>query len=560
MKIISRGGRLLYKKAIKAVAIYGMFLKFASLMKHNSTTHRLLLVLLSVVLLASGWLGITGFTLLVALIPLLIISENLSDSKRDFWRMCGWAALTFILWSASTIWWVWNATPLGPLAAGIVGTFYNLCGFMAYHYTSKRAPRALAYTLLVSVWIATEWAYNSADVMTFPWLLLGHGFSGDTWAVQWYEYTGIFGGTLWALVSNIAIFEILRTRQTTAKVRATIIVIVPIVISVVLLHSYKPSSRTTEISVIQPNVPCYEDEREASGKMQPTSDIMKLISEVPSSSRYMLMPESALTYIPGIGSIDEARMEIMTPFLDALMGESNATTKLITGASTTIRYGDTPATNTARYFEGYGWYDRYNSALLVNNDGDVEDIYHKGKLVIGVEAVPLKSLFDIFEIDLGGITGQLGWGKEYTIFDNEGVKIGPSICYEGLYGNYFAGFARNGAEVMALISNDGWWGNTPGHKRLFDFCRLRAIETRRAIARSANTGISGFISPTGKTIGERLEWDEEGTLTAEVELRNDMTIYAIYGDWIARISTFVAVLTILYYMAYRVRRRNHLVE
>lgn len=548
------------KKRVKAIAFYGMFRKFATLMKQNSTLHRLLLVALSVALLSAGWLGVTGLTLLVALIPLLVISENLSDSKRDFWRMFGYATLTFALWSATTIWWVWNATPLGPMVAGIVGTFYNLCGFMAYHYTSKRAPRALAYTILVTVWIATEWSYNSADVMTFPWLLLGHGFSGDTWAVQWYEYTGIFGGTLWALVSNIAIFEILRSRTTTAKVRATLIVIAPMLLSAWLLLSYEPSNRTTEISVIQPNVPCYEDERKASGKMQPTSGIMRLIEEVPATSSFMLMPESALTYIPGIGSLDESRMEYITPFLDALVGDSHPNTKLITGASTTVRYGDSKATTTARFWEGYGWYDRYNSALLINHDGTTEDIYHKGKLVIGVEAVPMKGAFDFLEIDLGGITGQLGWGKEHKTFSNGDVKIGPSICYEGLYGNYFAGFARNGAEVMGLVSNDGWWGNTPGHKRLFDFCRLRAIEIRRAIARSANTGISGFISPTGKTIGERLEWDEEGVLTAELELRDEKTIYTIYGDWIARISTFVAVLTLLYFVAYRIRKRNHLVD
>ena len=537
-----------------------MFSKFATLMKQNSTQHRLLLVLLSVVLLSAGWLNITGLTLLVALIPLLIISENLSDSKRDFWRMFGWATLTFLLWSAATIWWVWNATPLGPIVAGLVGTFYNLCGIMAYHYTSKRAPRALAYTLLVTVWIATEWAYNSADVATFPWLLLGHGFSGDIWAVQWYEYTGIFGGTLWVLVSNIAIFEILRTRTTTAKVRASIIILLPILLSVALLWSYKPSERSTEITVIQPNVPCYEDEREASGKMQPTGDIMRLIAKVPATSAFMLMPESALTYIPGVGSIDEAHMKGMTPFFDAFVGDKHPNTKLITGASTTVRYGDSQATNTARYYDGYGWYDRYNSALLINDKGEVEDIYHKGRLVIGVEAVPMKGMFDFLEIDLGGITGQLGWGTEHAIFSNQGVNIGPSICYEGLYGNYFAGFAREGAEVMALVSNDGWWGNTPGHKRLFDFCRLRAIETRRAIARSANTGISGFISPTGEKIGERLEWNEEGVLTAEVELRSDKTIYTIYGDWVARIATFVAVLALLYYIAYRTKKKNYLVD
>ena len=113
---------------------------------------------------------------------------------------------------------------------------------------------------------------------------------------------------------------------------------------------------------------------------------------------------------------------------------------------------------------------------------------------------------------------------------------------------------------MALISNDGWWGNTPGHKRLFDFSRLRAIESRRSIARSANTGISGFISPRGKTIGERLEWNEEGVLTAELELRDDLTIYTRYGDWVARIAGYVAVLALMYFVAYRVRRRNNLVD
>ena len=542
-----------------------MFTNFAtyyfSEMKQNSTLHRLLLVLLSVVLLSIGWLGGTGLTLLVALVPLLIISENLSDSTRDWWQMCGWGALTFLLWSAATIWWVWIATPIGPITAGIVGTFYNLCALMTYHYVSKRAHRALAYTLFVTIWLATEWAYNSADVMTFPWLLLGHGFSGDVWAVQWYEYTGIFGGTLWVLVSNIAIFEILRTRTTAAKVRAAFVVIAPIVVSLILLMSYTPSERTTQISVVQPNVPCYEDERFEAGKYDPTEDVAELLAQVPASSTFVLMPESALAYLPRFGgSLEERNLDYYAPMFKYIQGENHPDTKLITGASTLIRYGDVKATDTAHFYEGYGWYDQFNSALLVNSEGIAEDIYHKGKLVIGVEAVPLKSLFDTFEVDLGGVSGQLGWGREHTLFTNDGVKIGPSICYEGLYGYYFAGFAREGAEVMALVSNDGWWGNTPGHKRLFDFSRLRAIETRRAIARSANTGISGFISPTGEVIGERLLWDQEGVLTAELELREEKTLYTLYGDWIARIATYIAVLSLLYYVAYRTRKRNHLVD
>ena len=530
------------------------------MLKRNSSLHRLLLVLLSVAMLSLGWLGGTGVTLLFALVPLMIISENYSDSARDWWRMCGWATLAFMLWSISTIWWVWIATPLGPIAAGIFGTFYNLCAFMTYHYTAKRAHRALAYTLLVSIWITTEWIYNSADVMTFPWLLLGHGFSGGTLLVQWYEYTGIFGGSLWVLVSNISIFEVLRTKSTTSKVRAALVVLLPILLSVTLFLCHKPSDRTVEISIIQPNVPCYADDRMEAGMQDPTADVRRLASSIPHTSQFAIMPESALAYIPTIGSIDEEDFDRIEPILRYIYSGTAPTTKFVVGASTARYYGDIQTTTTAHHHDFYGWYDHFNTALLTNNQGTVEDIYHKGKLVIGVEAVPMKSLFDLFEVDLGGVSGQLGWGDKYSIFTNNDIKIGPAICYEGLYGDYFAGFAREGAEVMAVISNDGWWGDTPGHRRLFDICRLRAIETRRAIARSANTGISGFISPTGGTIGPRLEWDEQGVLTAKLELRDEMTIYTRYGDMIARLATYAAILGILYYIAYRTRKRNHLVD
>lgn len=529
-------------------------------MQTMTTKKRLLLVACSVVLLSLGWLGVSGITLFVALIPLLIISENYSDSARDFWRMAAWTALTFILWHAATVWWVWNATPIGPIAAGVFGTLWNMVAVMTYHFVAKRAHRALAYTLLVALWIACENLYNSAEVMTFPWLLLGHGFSNDIWAVQWYEYTGIFGGSLWVLASNVAIFETLRTRTKTAKVRAAIITLLPALASIAMFLSYKPSESSTTISVIQPNIPCYEDERMEADMMNATPDIQRLMAKVPEEASFVLMPESALSYLPFYGSINEAHIEHYKPLLTKLRSNSPGGSKLITGASTTRLYGDNQATETARYNDKYGYYDNFNSALLVDANGDIERIYHKGKLVIGVEAVPLRKLFKLFEVDLGGISGQLGWGREYIVFENQDVKIGPSICYEGIYGEFFSGFARNGAQVMALISNDGWWGNTPGHKRLFDFARLRAIETRRAIARSANTGISGFISPQGLTIGPRLEWDEQGVLSANVELRSDTTIYTRYGDWIARIASYVSILAVMYYVAYRVRRRNNLVD
>jgi len=112
---------------------------------------------------------------------------------------------------------------------------------------------------------------------------------------------------------------------------------------------------------------------------------------------------------------------------------------------------------------------------------------------------------------------------------------------------------------MFVISNDGWWDDTPGYRYLFAYSRLRAIENRRSIARSANTGRSGFIDQRGD-VGETLGWDERGALTAELSLNDRLTFYTRYGDVIGRLAGYVFVLSLLYFMAYRVRRRSHLVE
>ena len=163
----------------------------------------------------------------------------------------------------------------------------------------------------------------------------------------------------------------------------------------------------------------------------------------------------------------------------------------------------------------------------------------------------------MFAVDLGGIVGQLGIGTEQKPFEHNGKKVAPAICYEGLYSNHMAEFARNGAEALFIVSNDGWWGNTPGHKYLFKFCRLRAIETRRDIARSANTGVSGFITMQGEDVSS-LEWDKRGVLTADIRLNNEQTFYTKYGDYIARLSLYIVVLSLLYLVATWAKKKFYL--
>ena len=514
---------------------------------------KLLYILLSVALLSFGWLGGSGLSQLVALVPLLCISASYGPSAKDWWRMAGWAALTFVLWNAATIWWVWIATPAGPITATLFSTFWNLVAFMLYHYVSKRAPKPIAYTLLVAAWIATEYCYISAEVLSFPWLTMGNGFSGDSWAVQWYEFTGVLGGSLWLLVSNIAIFEAWQNRSRAAIVKAACVVAVPIIISLGMYIGWKPAEKTVAVSVVQPNVDCYEEKFSDNARWQ-IQNMTELISQVPSDTRIVVLPETAL---PERLDDDNVQQGVTVQIIGEELRKVAPEAMAAVGATTIKRYAQGQAiSSTARRGQGY-YYDVFNSAVAINGDTQ-NDVHHKMRLVIGVEAMPFTNFLNKF-VDLGGITGQLGRNSHATVFERDGVKAGPAICYEGIYGDCFARFAREGAEVMLVMSNDGWWGNTPGHRRLFDYCRLRAIETRRAIARSANTGVSGFITSRGD-VGEQLKWKERGVLSADLEVRDEQTIYVRYGDWIGRLSWLLSLLGILYYSAYRTRRKNHLVD
>ncbi len=525
---------------------------------------RLFAVIVSVLLLIPGWLGLTGFGLLVALVPLLWISHSYDDSRRSWWGMFLWAMLTFVAWNVATVWWIWNATPVGPVAATIVSTFWNLTAFMLFHTISKKAPKSLAYTTLVAAWIATEYWYTTAEI-SWPWLMLGNGFSHDVWAVQWYEVTGIFGGSLWVLLCNILIFAAWCTRRDRGRwTVAGAMVVLPVAISAVMWFAQPAEyADTVRVSIIQPNVDCYAKFHDDDARQE--ENILDLMAQVPADADVVLLPETAIPghyWEPHLAEFfsDDEEGRFWQQLRDTLR-RRNPQAMLVTGAST-LRYyaAGTSAPRTARKAFGGGAYDHFNSAVAIDTTTR-RQIHHKGRLVIGVENTPgfIFDLMDFLVIDLGGIVGQIGKGTHGTAFDHNGTRFGSAICYEGLYGDFYGDFVRRGAEWMAIISNDGWWGDTPGYRHLFSISRLRAIESRRAIARSANTGQSGFISPRGDD-GETLGWEERGVITADVPLVHRQTTYTRHGDYIARTAKLLTLLCLLYYVAYRVRRRNYLVS
>ena len=227
---------------------------------------------------------------------------------------------------------------------------------------------------------------------------------------------------------------------------------------------------------------------------------------------------------------------------------------IIVGASTfkMFEHGEQKTATARQIRDEDVFYDVYNSAVFVSDSGVVE-VYHKAKLVPGPEKMPFPRLLDPLAklaVDLGGTSGSLGSGNSLNNFKVKDINIRPLICYESIYGE----MNFNNSNLIAIITNDGWWKNTPGYKQHFSYARLRAIEQRKTIVRSANTGISGVIMPNGEVL-EQTKWDEETCISANPPINTKTTFYAQFGNYIGRLSLFVAfMLMIVAFVKGRLRK------
>ena len=189
------------------------------------------------------------------------------------------------------------------------------------------------------------------------------------------------------------------------------------------------------------------------------------------------------------------------------------------------------------------WVESHNSALMIDGTPQTE-IFHKSKLVVAVEMTPYPALFCKIDDMLGGVMGRCVGQDQISLLHAGDIPVGSAVCYESVYGEYYTGYVRKGARAMAIITNDAWWGNTPGYKQHLSYASLRAIETRRAIARCANTGISAIISPSGKIL-QPTPWWEQAVISGQLPLRDEVTFYVSHGDITGRVCTFIFVLLLL---------------
>jgi len=521
------------------------------------------LSLLSATLFSIPWLvPCCGWLLLLAWVPLLWIESDFEARKaKGCWKYYG---LTFLLWNALTTYWIYQATLWGGIFAVIANAFQMFLIFALFRFVKRKTGTTVGYLFLTALWISWEYFYFDAEI-SWPWLVLGNGFANSTFLVQWYEYTGVLGGSLWIFLTNLSILKLKGGGYKKIAIMAAILVL-PVAVSLIKYYTYTEKYNPVEVVVLQPNIDPYNDKFDRMSQEDQDARLLELADQsITPYTRYLFAPETAVSYVWENDIISNASFVRIYEFL-----QNYPHTAFIVGATSFYRYPETVhmPTETAKQGINY-WYDTFNSAFQLSHKA-YPFIYHKSKLVPGAEKLPYAKYLKIINnlaIDLGGGLGSFGTQPESSIFpapwNNHPsdtmpapLYIGVAICYESVYGEYFASYVKKGAGLMSVITNDGWWGDSPGYHQHLSYSRLRAIETRRSIARSANTGISALINQRGDYI-QRSAWWEKSWLRGDLNINHKLTFYVRYGDVIGKVSVYLLVLLLVYWLVccrYRVRR------
>ncbi|WP_316813592.1 apolipoprotein N-acyltransferase [Pedobacter heparinus] len=519
----------------------------------------IVLALLSAFLMWLAWPP-TSYTtplLLIGLVPLLIALDQLMQNKtiKTGKKVFLTAGLTFLVWNTACIYWVYNAISAvnNPVVSAFVslipfglGALLMTFAFWLYYRLNRVAGKKIAYLGLLSFYIAMEYLHQSWD-LAFPWMTLGNGLSGMHQLAQWYEYTGVYGGSLWILLSNILAFEAYKKWENGAKGYAglrpalgwALFVILPVGLSLTKYSQYKEKQVPVNVVAVQPNIDPYLKFGGLSSARQ--LEVLTRLSDsvAQPNTEYFIWPETAIP-----SRLDEDRIRSSGDFIMAqrfLEKYKNGT--LITGVESIKFYPD-QQTLSARKYDNGTYVDVFNGAVQIENSANVQ-FYHKSKLVPGVEKMPfpaaLSILGPVFE-GFGGTVGGYGWQKEPGVFyAYSGIGVAPVICYESIWGDWVAEAVKNGAQFIAVVTNDGWWGNTSGKDQHLMYARLRAIETRRYVVRSANTGISCFINQKGDVL-KQTRWWTSTAIKADINLNDELTLYVRTGDLIAKVFSVLALL------------------
>lgn len=514
--------------------------------------YQLILSTLSGLLLWLSWpVSPYALFIFIAFVPLFFV-ENFTEKRLLFFA---YSYITMLIWNAGTTWWIWNSTGIGAIGAITANSLLMTLPWYGYRIYTRKYGNVVGLLSLIVFWMSFEYIHLNWQ-LSWPWLTLGNVFAMHPNWVQWYEITGTSGGTLWVLIVNVILYQIIK-ETISGRFNGRIIssalffLVTPLLISWSILNQLqktKPGLTTKyDVIIVQPNIDPYHEKFDTSSIKKQLNILISLSErQLDTNTALVLWPETALS--ASVRQDEIQKTAVYKPVFDFVNRHSQLT--LLTGIETFRVYSSKKATSTAELDKNTNiYYDVLNAAVAIKSNEPLL-FYTKGKLVPGVETLPdfLKWMGPLFE-QFGGTAGGYAHSDSSSVFLEPGDPFitAPIICYESIYGEYVSTYVKKGANLLTIITNDGWWGNTPGYKQHLHYACLRAIETRRYVARSANTGVSAVIDEKGQ-IQQRIPWDKAFFIKAEIPALTKITFYVKWGDILSKAALLTCSLFIFFHL------------
>jgi apolipoprotein N-acyltransferase len=488
--------------------------------------------------------------------PLLLSLKEV----RSLPRFLGRVYLAAFVVCAVGMSWLLTATALGTLLLFFVGALVFTVPFVGFYVVRRAFGWRAALWSAPILWTAWDWLYHRSEG-SFGWLSMGVTQSNLYWLVQYVDVTGVWGVTFWLVLFNVLVVasaeDWLAARGGPAggraaakflarRLAAACVLMLGLPLAYTAYVFTRPEAGTgpglggLSVLLMQPNVNPWEklSEGPRHAVLRKTLGLTnKALAGSAETPDLIVWPETAVPYL--LSDSKEAREAVYRAV-------TRWETPLLTGLF------DRGA--------GEGRHEIFNAAALLSPgpavpgrrfNVEVSPAYHKRVLMPFVERVPFVERFPALQrlaVDIGA-GDRVSRGREARVFTlrtrrGEEATVAAAICYEYLYPAEVADLVRGGAQVLAFVTNEGWFSRTHGEYQMAAFSRLRAVETRRAVARAANTGMTELIDRYGR-VQAQVPWWSEQSLAGRVALSDELSLYVRYTDYFPAACAWAALAILL---------------
>jgi apolipoprotein N-acyltransferase len=545
---------------------------------------QVLYAVLSGVLLALSFppinLNILAF---FAFIPLLILLAD-KETKHPYLL----SYITFFIFHVASNWWIssWRVgTNPYLMASGLLIDFVHplffLLPIIVFRFFNRHLGSKIALRTFPFIWAAYEWLHSLGD-LGYPWLSIGKSQIIFLPWIQFIDLIGVIGAGFFIVMINVLLLEIIEySRENKLNFFKSLIkkpiqlalivvfIIAPVIYGFIQLDKYDHKKMLAEnehlnVALVQPAYDAW-----IKWESSPLSMVERhfnlldsLIATKQGDIDLAVWPETAIPYLGWSFSVDHnfALLEQYVESRNVPLLVGFADTKVYTAKNAPEQADALPMDTSIKYIS-------YNATLMLNKkpyENAQPRIYHKMRLTPFAERVPYVEHLGFLKSLMKSGVGLSAWGKggdHHNVTFYKGDKrhtIASIICIESIFPGFIRKFTNMGAELLVIQTNDAWYDYTTGPGQHYDIARIRAIENRRYIARCANTGISGWIAPTGRSLGELKHYvPNAGVLS--LPLLKEKSLYVRSGDWFPKLcSRLVEIMFIivLYQMIVKKKRKS----